>query len=113
MNATEKEEFIQEVLERVFRILPETIGNLMKSHALYQKLTEDFYKDHQEFKSHTDIVREVVGKLEGANPTGDYADILKEAIPEIKRQINLKGGVNTKIPTKESLDLTPSDNGAI
>ena len=103
----EREEIIQEALERILRVLPETIGNLMKSQALYQKLTESFYKDNPEFKKHTDIVREVIAKVESSNPTKDYENILKEAIPKIRDMIKTKDSLSMSTPDKVS------NNGAL
>lgn len=111
MEAEEKEQLIQEVIERVFKILPETIGNLMKTYSMHQKMTEEFYAKNKEFKDHTDIVREVIAKIDGRNPLENYDRILTNAIPEIREQIKLKSGLSNAIPSRESLTLT--DNGAL
>lgn len=99
----EKEEIIQEALERILKALPETIGNLMKAQSMYKQLTENFYKENPELKGHSDIVREVVAKVEGENPMGDYSDILKNALPKIKDQLKIK----------KSISMDTPDNGAL
>ena len=104
VTAEERESIINEAMERMLKIIPETIGNMMVANASYQKLTQEFYDTHPEFSAHRDIVREVVGKVEGNNPTKPYEDILKEAIPDIKNQIQLKGGLSLTTPTKEALE---------
>lgn len=111
----ERESIINEAIERILRYLPEAVGNLMASNAMYTKLTTDFYKDHSEFKNHKEIVKEVVGKIEGQNPTKDYKDILKEAIPVIRDQIKLKSGVSMGRVDKGylKLDIPSVDNGEI
>ena len=103
ITSDERENIIQETLERILKILPETIGNLMKAQSMYQQLTKSFYASNPELKDHTDIVREVVAKVESSNPVASYEDVLRNALPKIKDQIKLKG--------KLSMD-TPS-NGAI
>ena len=103
----EKELIIQEALERILKVLPESIGNLMKAQAMYQKLTETFYKENSDLKSHTDIVREVVAKVEGENPTKEYDEILKLALPRIRDIIKIKTDLSMTTPDKSP------NNGAI
>ena len=102
----DREKLIQEIIERMLRILPEVVGNLMTAHATNAKLSEEFYKSYPEFKSHRDIVRESVAKIDLENPTMGYEDILKKAIPSIREGIKAKGSVSMQRPTeKPSLDL--------
>lgn len=102
----EREQLIQDIIERLLKILPEVVGNLMTAHATNAKLSEEFYKSHPEFKSHTDIVRESIAKIDLENPSMGYEDILKMAIPSIREGIKAKGNVNMQRPTeKPSLDL--------
>lgn len=105
----ERESIINEAMERILKIIPETIGNMMVANASYQKLTKDFYEKYPEFTGHRDIVREVVNKVEGANPTKDFEDILKQSVPEIKKQLTLVEKLDSKIPRDSDLNL----NGAI
>lgn len=103
----EIEEIIQEALERILRALPETIGNLMKAQSMYQQLTKTFYDENPDLKGHSDIVREVVAKVEGDNLTMGYGDILKLALPAIKDQLKIKADLSMKVPSKSP------DNGAL
>lgn len=99
----EKEQIIQEALERILKIIPETIGNMMKAQSMYKQLTENFYKDNSELKGHSDIVREVVAKVESENPMEDYSDILKKALPKIKDQLNIKKTLSMDTPNNGAL----------
>lgn len=99
----EKEEVIQEALERILKALPETIGNLMKAQSMYKQLTENFYKENSELKEHSDIVREVVAKIESENPMADYSDILKNALPKIKDQLKMKKSLSMDTPSNGAL----------
>ena len=99
----EREEIIQESLERILRALPETIGNLMKAQSMYKQLTENFYKENSELKEHSDIVREVVAKVEGENPMADYSTILKDALPKIKDQLKMKKSLSMDTPSNGAL----------
>ena len=102
----DREKLIQEIIERMLRILPEVVGNLMTAHATNAKLSEEFYKSYPEFKSHKDIVKESVAKIDLENPTMGYEEILKMAIPSIREGIKARGSVSMQRPTeKPSLDL--------
>ena len=103
-----EEQLIQTIVERMLKILPEVVGNLMATHALNSKLTQEFYKTNPDFKGHEDVIREVVSKIELATPLASYEDILKKALPEIRSQIKLKGQVSMEIPK-----IQPSINGAL
>lgn len=100
------EEIIQKTIERMLKILPEIVGNLMTSHASNMRLNKEFYEKYPEFKLHSDIVREAIAKIDLSNPTMDYEDILKKAIPFIREGIKIKNTVNMQRPTeKPALDL--------
>lgn len=102
----EREQLIQDIVERLLKILPEVVGNLMAAHAANSKLSADFYRQYPEFKSHTDIVREMIAKVEMSNPTINYDEILKLAIPSIREGIKSKSKVNFDIPnSRPSLDV--------
>ena len=102
----EREQLIQDIIERLLKVIPEVVGNLMTSHAANAKLSGDFYKAHPEFKPHTDIVREMIAKVEMDNPTMKYDDILKLAIPSIREGIKSKSKLNFDIPNSgPSLDV--------
>ena len=102
----EREQLIQDIIERLLKILPEVVGNLMAAHAANSKLSADFYRQYPEFKSHTDIVREMIAKVEMSNPTINYDEILKLAVPSIREGIKSKSKVNFDIPnSRPSLDV--------
>jgi len=88
MDEKEKEEIINKAVERALLMLPDTVGNLIANHVALSKLNSKFYADHPEFKDKKDIVTSVVEMIEGKNPLSKYEDILKEAVPEIKRRID-------------------------
>ncbi len=100
------EEIVQKVIERMLKILPEVVGNLMSSHALNFKLSEDFYKTNPDFKNHRDLVRESIAKIDLENPTLGYEEILKKAIPVINAGIKDKMSVTMERPSERPpLDL--------
>lgn len=102
----EREQLIQDIIERLLKVLPEVVGNLMMAHATNHKLRDNFYKDNPEFKDHTDIVRESIAKIEMSNPTMEYADILSLALPLISDGIKTKSKINMNIPSsRPSLDI--------
>ena len=104
----DRESLVQEVIGRMLKILPEVVGNLMATHALNSKLTQEFYKSNSDLKGHEDVIREVVSKVEMSTPLASYDNILKEALPEIRRQVKLKEGLSMDTPK-----IQPSINGAL
>jgi len=91
-----EDRIVLKVIERILTLMPEVVGNLMANHASNAKIKDDFYSKHPKFKDHTDVVREVVAKIEGAKLGQNYEDILNGAIPEIESQIKLKTTLNTQ-----------------
>jgi len=111
MTPSEREEIIEATIEKMLRMLPEVVGNLMASHSMYAKMNEQFYLANKDFKGHEAIVREVVAKLESDSPTSKYDDILTAAIPKIRSQISLKSGVS--MDKVELAGLNLSVNGLL
>lgn len=91
MDATEREQLIQEAVDRAVEkallVLPSVMGNLMTQQAAYNKLNSEFYKDHPEFVQHKDVVMSVIEKVDGQNPTLSYEEKLKKAVPEIRSRL--------------------------
>jgi len=106
MTPSEREEIIEATIEKMLRMLPEVVGNLMASHSMYSKMNEKFYSDNKDFRGHEAIVREVVARLESENPTSKYDDILTAAIPKIRAQIGIKDVVNMDKVELSGLNLS-------
>ena len=88
----EKTTIINEVMEKVVLELPDIVGRLFMYYSDKVKKNREFYTTYPEFKPHTDVVVAVCERIEGADPVKSYEDILKEAVPEIKKRISqLKG----------------------
>ena len=111
---------VNRAIEKMLLILPETIGNLMASHAALHKINKKFYDDYPEFKDKKDIVASVVEMVEGKNPLEKYEEILKKAIPEIRSRIKIVGSLDMKNVTTspdrnfKSLSISNvSNNGEI
>ena len=96
MNEEEKEEFANKIIERVYLGIPELIGNLMAQHALQHKINTKFYQDYPEFKDKKHIVASVVEMVEGKNPLKPYSEILEDAVPEIRKRIEIVGTIDMK-----------------
>jgi len=82
------EEAVNKAVEKTLLLIPETVGNLMASHAALHKINTKFYSDFPEFKNNKDVVAAVVEMVEGKNPLAKYEDILRDAIPKIRERIN-------------------------
>ncbi len=98
MTPSEREQLIEETIERLLLRLPEVVGNLMSDHALNLKLNKEFYQKHSEFQSHKDVVVSVVEQVEGLNPLKTYQEILDLAVPRIQETIRVKSGLSLDKP---------------
>ncbi len=100
IDAKERQEIIEEAVnkavEKTLLLIPETVGNLMASHAALHKINTKFYGDYPEFKDQKSVVANIVEMIEGKNPLAKYEDILKEAVPQIRE----------RILTMKNLDMT-------
>ena len=113
----EKEEIISAAVERTLLAMPDVVGNLLANHAALHKLNKEFYKDHEEFAEHKDVVVSVVEMIEGKNPAMKYEDILKEAVPEIRRRITISKSIDVttqpSVMPRDFSNVTVSQNGRI
>lgn len=83
-----KQEIIDEVTEKILLMLPDIMGNLITNHISMLKMNRDFYLKHPEFRDKKDIVTSVIEMIEGCDPTVDYEEILRTAVPEIKKRLS-------------------------
>ncbi|MCK4330882.1 hypothetical protein KAX02_13715 [candidate division WOR-3 bacterium] len=110
----EKQEIIDKAVEKALLLLPEAVGSLMVNQAVLHKLNREFYTKYPEFNKQREAVSSVIELVEGRNPLMKYEDILREAVPEIKRRIKTLGTLDmnnvSKKPNRsfEKLDA-PSD----
>lgn len=84
----EKEEIILAAVERAYLGIPELIGNMLANHSALMETNKKFYKDYPEFRDNKDAVMSVVEQVEGKNPLLDHKEILKKAVPEIRKRID-------------------------
>lgn len=116
MTEEEKEQLINEIVERILLMIPEVVGNLITDHSYHLRINKKFYKDHPEFRDKKDIVASVVEMVEGKHTLADYETILKEAIPEIQERIRTvtKLSLDTPISAHRNLDsINFKDNGEL
>ena len=110
-----KQEVVDEVVEKVLLMLPEIMGNLITNHISKLKLNRDFYLEHSELRDKKDIVASVIEMIEGRDPTVDYKDILRDAVPEIKKRLGQVKDLNFKPVPKldRSFNDMSFDNGEL
>lgn len=111
----EKQNIVDLAAEKALLLLPETVGALMAQQASLHKLNREFYAEHPEFQNHKDAVMSVIEQVEGKDPMKKYEDILKEAVPEIRKRINTMknldmNNVSTNPDRKFKRLDAPSDN---
>ena len=103
----EKQEIIEAAVEKALLMIPEVVGNMMTNHVAMAKINSSFYAKHPEFKDKKDIVVSVIEMLEGQDPTVDYKDILKKAVPEIRKRIDISfGGNSRRVLLIDKLDVS-------
>lgn len=96
MTKEEREDIINEAVERVLLRIPETIGNLMARHAQMNKLNREFYSKYPEFKDYRDVVASVIEGVESDYPMTDYKKLLEKAVPQIKARIRRLDNLDTE-----------------
>lgn len=108
MELTNEQEdrIVATVIERILNSMPEVIGNLMAEHANNNKLKEEFFSKHEEFKKHLDVVTSVVEAEEGKKLGQDYETILNNSVEKIEEQIKIKNSLDLgEVKKKDALDL--------
>ena len=106
----ERNEIINQAVEKAMLVLPEVVGNLITQHVALSKLNSEFYASHPEFKDKKDIVASVVEMIDGENPLIDYKDLLDKAVPRIKERIKITEGLDLK---SANLNIDRDFNGKI
>ncbi len=111
MTKEEQDNIVKQVIVEVLNLMPETIGNLMKQHAVNSKIRKEFYDGHPDFEAHSDVVGAIVDKLEGQELGQDYEKVLADAVPEIARQIKLKDSLDTDtVKDKKDINIIAPGN---
>ena len=96
LNNTERNNIVEECLEKMLLKLPEIVGNLIQHQVMMNKINMEFFSQHPEYRDHADIVTKVVQKTEGLNTLMNYHDILNRAVPEIDAHIKTLKSLNVK-----------------
>ena len=116
MDEQEKEQLIDEIVERFYLKLPEVVGNLINNYSQQVKLNREFYAKYTEFKGSNQIVSAIIEQIESEDPTRDYEDILKDAVPRIREAIKTVGGMSHECPKELPCTTVDADfevNGVI
>lgn len=112
----EKQEIIDKAVEKALLMIPDVVGNMMTQHAVLSKINSKFYSEHPEFKDKKDVVVSIVEEIDGKNPTMNYEEILKLAVPMIKDRIKAMSGLNMgSVVTRPDRDFSNvvSSNGEL
>lgn len=110
ISEDEKQEIINLAVEKTLLMIPEVVGNMMQNHAFLNKMNSKFYTDHPELKDKKDVVASVLEMVEGKHPLEKYDELLKLALPEIKRRIQLTSTLDmTSVQKDPNRDLSDFD----
>ncbi len=99
------EDEIQNIIQRVFLLLPDVMSNLIKSQNDLFDMSKKFYSEHPEFKGHEKIVSKIVESVEGHNILENYPDILNNAIPKIRQEISKLESFDMQSDSIPSIDF--------
>ena len=75
MNKEDMQKIVDKVIEEIMLQMPTVIGNLMKNHAMLNKLNHEFYTKFPSFQKHKDVVVSVIEQVEGSDLSLKYEDI--------------------------------------
>jgi hypothetical protein len=96
------------VTESVLLRMPEVIGNLIREHAVANKLNKEFYEKYPEFKSNMDLVASIIEQVESENVALGHEGILDKSVPIIRERMKITKELDIKKPKIESLGLDTS-----
>jgi len=106
ITRSEKQQIIDEAVERAILLIPEVVGNLMSNHVALAKINREFYSKYPEFKNKKDIVASVIEAAEMKNPNADYEDLLEQSVGKIRKHIKLSNQLSIdEVTTPPSQDL--------
>jgi len=105
----EKREIIDKAVEETLLKIPEVVGALMMNHASKIRTNKKFYDKFPQFNENRDIVAAVIESIESSDVSLDFDQIIKKAIPEIKRQIVAVKDLDMIKVKKPDLDFTQGE----
>jgi hypothetical protein len=105
VSASEKEDIVNAVVERIYLKLPEIMGNLMAEHAAKLKISKEFYDKYPEFKDYRREVAAIIERVEGTDPTRPIKEIMEKAVPEIRSQLKNLKNLDMKSVSRPNLDF--------
>ena len=112
ISEEEKQEIVDRAVEAALLKLPEVVGNLMATHSAAAKANKEFYEKYPEFKDKTELVRATVESIEGKNPNLEYEEILKKAVPEIRKRTRQLSKLDTESAKKPDKGIKFSGNNS-
>lgn len=116
MTAEEKQAIVKEVIEVVLNKMPEVIGNLMMHHSMINEFKTNLKTKYPEFSGHEKTVAKVLESIEGQDLTLTIDELMQQAVPKIKNQIEITDRVDTtsiREPSALPLNLADDANGML
>ena len=105
MDTQEREEIINEAVERALLKIPEIIGNLMMYYSGKMKVSKRLYERFPEFEKHRQLVASTIEAEENADFSRSFDEIVEAAIPKIKRRIESVGNLDIANVKRPDLDF--------
>lgn len=97
ISAEERQAIVDEAVEKALLLLPQVFANLIEEHRNKVKLNQEFYKDHPEFKPHTEVVAQILESMEQEEGALDHKKLLEDAVPKIKERLRNLEKVDFKV----------------
>ena len=101
---SEIEIIIDRAVEKTLLMVPEVIGNLITHHVSLNKLNKEFYEKNPDLREHKVMVASVIEHTEGQNPPMDYGKLIKKALPEIRKRLEVTQGLDMQKVTPPDLN---------
>lgn len=112
MDKSEREEIINEAVERTILMIPEVVGNLIMNHAAKMRVSSKFYEKYPQFKEFKQVVASVIEKYDDENIGEDFEKVLEKSVPEVERRIAKVKDLNMTEVKKPDLKI-PFGSGEI
>lgn len=107
----EKNQIINEAVEKALLKMPEVVGNLITNHMAKIKTNKEFYAKYPDLAKNKQMVASVVEALDGANPNMPYESLLDKAATVAREKIKTSDTLDTFNITKPNRDLSKINLG--
>ena len=104
ISKMERDEIVNEAVEKTLLKIPEVVGNLISNYAEKIRTNERFYSKYPEFNEHRQIVASAIEELESKSPGRALDKIVEEAVPVIRKRLKSVKDLDSVTITKPDIN---------